>query len=198
MNTSDKIPSFTIVVAVQDQAEALQRYLPALQGQQYSDFQIVVVDESSTDNTSDLLSSMRETDARLYSTFVPRYHFQRNPRRLALTIGVKAAQCEWVVLADADGFTPSETWLSELSMFAISPHQLMLGYVKRKTGEVQLKTFENLQQAKSLITKTELQRLSGGSRLAGLLHRDYDFIVVRRDLAHELLRLFESTKQCRL
>lgn len=198
MNTSEKTPSFSIIVAVRDQAEALQSYLTALAVQQYADFQIVVVDESSTDNTSDLLSNLRENNPRLYGTFVPQYHFQRNLRRLALTIGIKAAKGEWVVFADVDGFQPSQTWLSELSKFAVSPHQLLLGYVRHKTGDVQLKPFDDLRKAQSLIAKTEQRRLSGGGRLFGILHHDYDFLVVRHDLGHELLRLFESTKQHRL
>ena len=126
MNTPEKTPSFSIVLAVQDQAEALQGYLsrllndqqPTAGGQPVPDFQVIVVDESSTDNTTDLLSSLRADHPRLYSTFVPRYHFQRNPRRLAFTIGMKAAKCEWVIFADVDGFLPSETWLAELTEFA--------------------------------------------------------------------------------
>lgn len=198
MNTPHKSPSFTIVLAVQDQAEALQSELPRLLGCQYDDFQVVVVDESSADNTLDVLNSMREGNSHLYCTFVPKYHFQRNLRRLAFTIGMKAAKKEWVIFADINRLPPSETWLSELAEFAVDPNVLLLGYVKRKTGDVRLKTYEDLGTAHSIVSRTERRRLIGGSRLTGFWHRDYDFIAVRADKGHELLRMFESSKQRRL
>ena len=72
-----------------------------------------------------------------------------------------------------------------------------------KTGDIRLKPFDDIAQARGLIMKTEQRRLSGGishlsSIISHLSRRDYDFIAVRADKGHELLRLFESTKQRRL
>ena len=161
MNRTDKKPSFSIILAVQEQAEALQNQLPSLLTQQYDDFQVIVVDESSTDNTSDVLGCLKEEFLRLYNTFVPRYHFQRNPRRLAFTIGMKAAKNDWIIFTDLETLPTSETWLEELSEFAVSPNEMLLGYVKRKTGDVRLKSFEDISQAGNLVTKTERRRANG-------------------------------------
>ena len=159
---------------------------------------------SSTDNTDDVLSSLKVTYDNLYSTFVPKYHFQRNPRRLALTIGMKAAKGVWVVFADIDNLPPSESWLTELAELAVSPNVLLLGYMKRKTGQVRVKAYDDLSQASSLVMRTEQRRNDGSSRFFAFnstlpsFTPDYDFIAVRADKGHELLRLFESTKQRRL
>ena len=198
MNTPYKSPSFSIILAVQDQAETLQNELPALLTQQYDEFQIVVVDESSADNTLDVLNNLKEQYPHLYGTFVPKYHFQRNIRRLAFTIGIKAAKGEWIIFADIDRIPHSDTWISELAEFSVRSNELLLGYVKRKTGDVRLKTYEELSLARGVVTKTEHRRVSGGHSWSRFLHHDYDFIAVRADKGHELLKLFELSKPIRL
>lgn len=195
---------FSVILAVQDQAGALHENLPRLLSSSDAAEQVVVVDMSSTDNTDDVLSSLKVTYDNLYSTFVPKYHFQRNPRRLALTIGMKAAKGVWVVFADIDNLPPSESWLTELAELAVSPNVLLLGYMKRKTGQVRVKAYDDLSQASSLVMRTEQRRNDGSSRFFAFnstlpsFTPDYDFIAVRADKGHELLRLFESTKQRRL
>ena len=195
---------FSVILAVQDQAGALHENLPRLLSSSDAAEQVVVVDMSSTDNTDDVLSSLKVTYDNLYSTFVPKYHFQRNPRRLALTIGMKAAKGVWVVFADIDNLPPSESWLTELAELAVNPNVLLLGYMKRKTGQVRVKAYDDLSQASSLVMRTEQRRNDGSSRFFAFnstlpsFTPDYDFIAVRADKGHELLRLFESTKQRRL
>lgn len=197
-NGMNKKPSFSIVLAVQDQEEALRNHLPDVLTQQYDDFQVIVVDESSTDGTTDELTRLSDKYGHLYRTFVPKYHFQRDRRRLAFTIGTKATRNEWVIFTDVDTIPSSPTWLAELAEFAVSPNEVLLGYVKRKTGDINLKTFEDIARARKLIVKTERRRAFGSSRWLHFLHRDYDFIVVRADRGHELLRLFELSKTRRL
>lgn len=198
MSKPDKKPSFSIVLAVQDQAELLQSELPCLLAQQYDDFEVIVVDESSTDDTVDELKCLNDEYGHLYRTFVPKYHFQRDRRRLAFTIGTKAARNEWVIFTDINTLPSSPTWLAELAECTDSSSELLLGYIKRKTGDVTLKTFDNIIQARKLIVKTEQRRISGGSKFLRLFARDYDFIVVRAARGHELLRLFELSKTRRL
>jgi len=193
MNMSEKKPSFSIVIAVRDQNDDLKANLPALLGQKYDSFEVVVVDEHSTDDSSDFLKQQKVENDRLYSTFIPTYQFQRNRRRLAYSIGVKASKNDWIVFADIATTSFSEQWLEELSEFACQPWVLLLGYINKKTGDVRLKTYEDIEKAKQIITRAERRRENEGhSSWMQHLQPDtsYDFIVVRADHAHELLRFF--------
>jgi len=193
MNTPEKKPSFSIVIAVRDQAEDLRNNLPLLLRQDYDSYEVIVVDESSTDDSADILKQQKTENGRLYTTFIPSYQFQRNRRRLAYSIGVKASKNEWIVFADIDTPSLTEQWLEELSEFTCQSWTLLLGYINKKNGDVRLKTYENTDMAKSVITKAE--RWRENEKHHGWIHHlqpntNYDFIVVRADQAHELLRFF--------
>ena len=62
-----------------------------------------------------------------------------------------------------------------------------------RKGELIMHNFERLEEVSNYVIKGERQRADGhrGSRLRKLRGK-YDFIVVRADEAHELLKLFEQ------
>lgn len=193
MSTTDKKPSFSIVIAVHEQTEELRNNLPALLTQQYEDYEVIVVDESKNEESEDVLEQQKAEHPHLYTTFLPQYQFQKNRRRLAFTIGVKAVKKDWVILTDITPPPPSDQWLAELEEYVRTPTVLLLGYVNKKSGDVSLRCFDDISTASKLITKTERGRISEkGKGWAHHLWRKstYDFIVVRTSLAHELLKLF--------
>lgn len=198
MSVPNKQPTFSIITAVNDQANELKDNLPALLAQQYEGYEVIVVDESSTDESTDILKQLKAEHPHLYTTFLPKYQFQKNRRRLALTIGVKATKNEWIVFTDITFAVPSAQWLADLSEFCHDSAILQLGYVNKKSGEVQLRGFEDIAEARRLISKAERWRAGvGHDRWMKYLQKsaNYDFIAVRADHGHELLRLFALDAQ---
>jgi len=186
--------TFTVILPAHDEGEALQQNLPLLLGQEYSeDYDVVVIDASSADNTPDVLKQFQSENSRLYTTFLPKYQYQTHPRRLALTLGVKAAKGEWLVFLDPTTALPSEQWLQELAAYTQAPTQLLTGYINRKNGDVKLRAYDDLSRAAGIISKTERWRLSKGGRWKTRLlpGGGYDFIVVKHSLGHDVLKFFE-------
>ena len=183
---------FSVIMTVFDNGNELEQHLPAFLTQQYEpSYEIIVVDESSTDNTDDVLKMMKQQYPHLYSTFLPKPDIHVTRKRLALTIGVKASKNEWIILSDIYSFPQSATWLQDISDNLGEESGIMLGYYKK--GELKMHLFEDMESASDYIIKGERQRADGhkGTRMRKLRGK-YDFIVVKTDKAHELLKYFEQ------
>lgn len=183
---------FSVIMTVFDNGNELEQHLPAFLTQQYEPgYEIIVVDESSTDNTDDVLKMMKQQYPHLYSTFLPKPDIHVTRKRLALTIGVKASKNEWIILSDIYSFPQSATWLQDISDNLVEESGIMLGYYKK--GELKMRLFEDMESASDYIIKGERQRADGhkGTRMRKLRGK-YDFIVVKADKAHELLKYFEQ------
>lgn len=183
---------FSVIMTVFDNGNELEQHLPAFLTQQYEPgYEIIVVDESSTDNTDDVLKMMKQQYPHLYSTFLPKPDIHVTRKRLALTIGVKASKNEWIILSDIYSFPQSATWLQDISDNLGEESGIMLGYYKK--GELKMRLFEDMESASDYIIKGERQRADGhkGTRMRKLRGK-YDFIVVKTDKAHELLKYFEQ------
>ena len=179
-------------MAVYDNASELEEHLPAFLKQTYEPgYEVIVVDESSTDNTEDALKLFKHDHPHLYTTFLPKPDRNIIRRKLALTIGVKAAKNEWVVLTDIHRQPPSEDWLKEIADSLDSTTEAMIGYFRKKGTRIQC--FEEVGQTRRLIRKAERKRADGhqGKHLK-YLRGKYDFIVVKTSKAHDLLKFFEQ------
>ena len=92
-------------MTVFDNGKDLEENLPAYLTQQYEPgYEVIVVDESSTDNTDDVLKLMKQQYPHLYTTFLPKPDIHLVRKRLALTIGVKAAKNEQIIFTDIKAF----------------------------------------------------------------------------------------------
>lgn len=192
MSNHDHSPQFSIITAVHDQGTEIADNLPALLTQQYEPgYEVIVVDESSSDNTTDVLKQLKAVYPHLYSTFLPKYHFQENRQRLALTLGVKAAKYDWVVFTDINTPPTSDLWLRELADNTGDSAELVLGYYNRKSGQTRLQIFYDVDDARGIVCKAERKQANGHSgRWLRYLRGKYDFIAVPTALGHDVLRLF--------
>lgn len=113
-----KLPPMTVlVVAGRDQSQALERHLSHWLSQRYeSEFEVVVVAEKGDGDTEDVLKRFSDYP-NLYATYVPQSSRYMSRRKLAITLGVKAAKNEWIILTEATSRPSSESWLS-----AVAPH----------------------------------------------------------------------------
>ncbi|MBR3021695.1 MAG: glycosyltransferase [Bacteroidaceae bacterium] len=105
------LPPLSVIITVSNQDYLLQKNLPAVLEQDYPDFEVIIVDDNSTDETADILQQLQYRYPRLRTTFVPPTSRRISHRKLALTLGIKAAVNEWLVFTDADCRPASNQWL---------------------------------------------------------------------------------------
>ncbi len=130
-----KYPPVSIIICARNEAENLQNHLPLFLEQDYPDFEVILVDDGSDDNTAEILDNLKvKFDNLRVSTIRKDSKFLRG-KKLAMTIGLKAAKNEIVLLSDADCYPSSKEWIKYMSRKFNKKKSIILGvglYEKRK------------------------------------------------------------------
>ena len=104
----------SVVLCAQNERENLSNYLRALLSQDYPEYEVIVVDDGSEDDTRAIVESYMALDNRLHLTFVPYGARVRSTKKLALTLAAKAARYDYLLLTDADCVPESKHWIAEM------------------------------------------------------------------------------------
>lgn len=127
MNSTTVPPGISIVVTVDDEAEDLKNNLPLWLDQDYKgEYQVVLVQCSSNEQTEDAINTFCN-DNHLYTTFIPASSRYMSRRKLAITVGVKAAKFSWVMLTDVDCRPNSRQWLATMARSCKPGTDIVLG-----------------------------------------------------------------------
>ena len=118
----------SVVICARNEAHHLKRFLPLVLDQDYPKFEVVVVNDGSTDGTEELLGDMSVSHPRLrYTTLPPCNTFSRG-KKLAMTLGLKSAIYDHVLLTDADCFPAGRKWLALMASRLDREKSIVLGY----------------------------------------------------------------------
>lgn len=178
-------------MAVYDQAYELKENLTAFLTQQYQPgYQVVIVDESSTDETPDILKLYKKDYANLYSTFLPKSKGYALSKKQAYNIGIKAATNDWLIFTNANYAPVNADILQAINDQFDDTADLTLGYLTKRG--IKLQAFYDVDEAKDHITRMErrLQKVRNRKRYhyrRGL----YDFIIVKKSVAFDMLKYYE-------
>lgn len=94
----------SILTPTYNRCYVIQRLFESLKEQQASDFEWVVVDDGSTDNTPELFKDIVAS-----APFVVKYFSKENGgKHTALNIGVELCKSEWILIVDSDDFLTNE------------------------------------------------------------------------------------------
>ncbi len=124
-NASDPV---SIIICARNEAQNLEKYLPLVLEQEYSEFEVVVVNDCSEDETEDVLKRLMNIYPRLRTTYIRQDEKFTHGKKLALTVGIKSAKNEWVLLTDADCYPESKEWLATMAKNFSSDKSIVLGY----------------------------------------------------------------------
>jgi glycosyltransferase involved in cell wall biosynthesis len=118
----------SVIICAKNEEENLKRFLPKVLEQEYPDFEVVVVNDGSTDGTEDLLAEMKVRYNHLRYTSIPLNEKFKHGKKLAVTIGIKAATHDHLVMTDADCYPASDQWLQIMASHLAGKKEIVLGY----------------------------------------------------------------------
>lgn len=121
-------PPVSIVICAKNEEHNLKAFLPDILNQSYPNFQVVVVNDCSSDETEDYLLQISSNYPNLYHTTIKPDPIFEHGKKLALTIGIKAAKHELLLLTDADCKPTSNQWLATMVRNFTPKTEIILGY----------------------------------------------------------------------
>jgi glycosyltransferase involved in cell wall biosynthesis len=124
---SSEQPPVSVVVYSKNESESLAKFLPAFLTQDYPNYQIIVVNDGSTDESDSILQKFSERYPHLYRTFLPIEALHISTKKMCLTVGIKAAKHDIVLFTNAD-CSVSEDWLSSMMKNYTPGTDVVLGY----------------------------------------------------------------------
>ena len=100
---SRELPPLSVILCARNEADNLRKILPAILEQDYPQFEVIVINDASTDETEDVLGYMEEKYPHLYHSFTPLYQpqetssdirYQSQQARLACIYGNQLYACK--------------------------------------------------------------------------------------------------------
>lgn len=118
----------SIVVYANKDTESLQKNLPVLLNQNYLQYEVIVVCDGFDEESDDLLKRFSIENQHLYYTFVPNNTQYLSHKKLALTMGIKAAKYETILFTEIDSCPLSSQWVSSMFSAYKQNTEIVLGF----------------------------------------------------------------------
>lgn len=135
----------SVIIIADNNSRELDKNLPAYLSQNYpAGYEVIVVVSKNEDNIDDMLKSYSGHD-NLYTTFLPDSSRYMSRRKLAVTLGVKAAKNELILLADAECHPNTDNWIHAMASAGISNNAgMVIGYSNYDAGIKHFYMFERM------------------------------------------------------
>jgi biofilm PGA synthesis N-glycosyltransferase PgaC len=128
-NKAENAPEpVSIIICARNEASNLEKNLPLILNQDFPDYEIIVINDRSEDETGDVLKRFAAKYPRLHVSEVRKDPLFTHGKKLALTLGIKASSNEWLLLTDADCTPSGRNWLSLMQRNFTLDKDIVLGY----------------------------------------------------------------------
>lgn len=118
----------SVVIIAHDNAPELKKHLTAYLTQDYpAGYEIIVVADKNDPETEDVIKLFGKNN-NLYATFLPTSSYYISRRKLAVTVGMKAAHNDWVIVTDAWCMPDSDKWIDSIAKECKKDKDIVLGY----------------------------------------------------------------------
>jgi glycosyltransferase involved in cell wall biosynthesis len=125
--TPKRIP-ISVIVCAKNEEENVANFIPLLVEQNYPDFEIVLIDDASSDGTLAVFEAFEKQYPNIRLVKVQNNEAFWGNKKYALTLGIKAAKKEYLLFTDADCYPTSKDWITAMSSQFTMHKTIVLGY----------------------------------------------------------------------
>jgi glycosyltransferase involved in cell wall biosynthesis len=118
----------TVIVCAWNELENLKELLPQLNNQDYKTFEVIIVDDRSWDGSYDYLLMECTEYQKVRFLRIEKTPDHLSSKKYALTLGIKSAKYDTVLLTDADCRPQSNQWIKEMAACMTSEKEIVLGF----------------------------------------------------------------------
>lgn len=122
------LPGVSLIVYIKNQQETLPQYLPTLLNQDYPNYQIILVNNASCDDSLDILEAFVKQNPLVKLVNVVNNENFWNNKKYALTLGIKVAQHEHFIFTQPQGTIPSPNWLLSIASYFSNTKKVIIGH----------------------------------------------------------------------
>ena len=140
----------SVIICSKNEAKNLNEFLPYILEQDYPNFEVVLINDASTDNTLEIIEDFQKRYNNVKIVNVENNESFWGNKKYALTLGIKASSHDFLLFTDADCKPVSKLWVSEMVSNFDKNTSVILGYgayAKHKTFLNKLIRFETLMTA---------------------------------------------------
>ena len=125
---SIKLFGVSVIVCAWNELENLKELIPQLNNQDYKTFEVIIVDDRSWDGTYDYLLTECANHQKVRFLRIVETPNHLSSKKYALTLGIKSAKYDVVLLTDADCRPQSSHWIKEMAACMTSEKEIVLGF----------------------------------------------------------------------
>src|SRR5262249_55296590 len=162
------MPQVSVIIPTHNRADFLRGAIASVLDQSFQDFEIIVVDDASNDNTSEVVASFNDERINLVR------HETNKGGSAARNTGILASKCDYIAFLDDDDEWLPEKLAKQMDILLASPQEVgcvYTGYVEvdRATGKV---TGQRIPTKRGNLSKELLVKNCVGGASSVLLKRD--------------------------
>ena len=118
----------SVIISARNESDNLFKNLPKILAQKHKEFEVIVVNHQSVDNSKEILEAFSRQYKNLKIVELAKDKHLRPGKKLPLTIGIKAAQYEHLIFTDADCTPNSDYWIKNIAANFNGKKAIVLGY----------------------------------------------------------------------
>ncbi len=127
-SNTNSTPPVSVIVCAKNEAENLKDFIPFILEQNYPNFEVILVNDASVDDTLEVMEYFEELDPRVRLVNVQNNEAFWGKKKYALTLGIKKAKNSTLLFTDADCRPESNMWISEMASNFDQNKSIVLGY----------------------------------------------------------------------